>query len=164
MKILRFGKALSVASLAIFALLTGISNIADHQTNFPFVQHVLSMDTIFPGSALKARAILNPFVWTLAFWAIIATEFLTGLLLAIGSIQLARNIGNPNGFVRAKCWVYGGCSLGFLLWFFGFIVIGGEWFGMWQSGTWNGIESAFRFVMVILAVLILVAMPEQDSH
>lgn len=164
MKILMIGKALCVASLALFALLTGINNIADGHTNFAFVQHVLSMDSIFPDSALKSRAILNPVVWHLAFWAIIATEFLVGLLLAIGSVCLARSINNPAGFVRAKKWVYGGCILGFLLWFFGFIVIGGEWFGMWQSSTWNGISSAFRFVVVILGVLILVAIPEQDDR
>ena len=164
MKTLKIGKALSVASLAIFALLTGINNIVDSQTNFAFVQHVLSMDTIFPGSALKSRAILNPVVWNLAFWSIFATEFLVGLLLAIGSIKLAWNIKNPSGFGCAKKWVYGGCILGFLLWFFGFIVIGGEWFGMWQSSTWNGITSAFRFVMVILGVLVLVALPEDGSH
>lgn len=160
MKILMIGKAFSVAALAIFALLTGMNNVFDAPTNFAFVQHVLSMDTIFPDSALKARAIHNPLVWNLAYWAIIATEFLVGLLLAIGCIQLARNIDNSNGFVRAKSWVYGGCILGFLLWYFGFIVIGGEWFGMWQSSTWNGIPSAFRFVVVILGVLIFVAMPE----
>jgi predicted small integral membrane protein len=36
------------------------------------------------------------------------------------------------------------------------MTIGGEWFGMWQSKDWNGVPSAFRFVMVIMAVLIFV--------
>ena len=38
-----------------------------------------------------------------------------------------------------------GTTLGFLVWFTGFLVIGGEWFAMWQSATWNGQEAAFRF-------------------
>jgi predicted small integral membrane protein len=42
--------------------------------------------------------------------------------------------------------------------------IGGEWFGMWQSQQWNGVPSAFRFVMTISAVLILVAMPDHDTE
>jgi predicted small integral membrane protein len=33
---------------------------------------------------------------------------------------------------------------------------------MWQSQQWNGVPSAFRFVMTIIAVLILVAMPDQE--
>jgi predicted small integral membrane protein len=40
--------------------------------------------------------------------------------------------------------------------------IGGEWFGMWQSQQWNGVPSAFRFVMTIIAVLIFVAIPDQE--
>ena len=40
--------------------------------------------------------------------------------------------------------------------------IGGEWFGMWQSQQWNGVPSAFRFVVTIIAVLIFVAMPDQE--
>ena len=52
--------------------------------------------------------------------------------------------------------------LGFLLWQVGFMTIGGEWFGMWQSQQWNGVPSAFRFVMTIIAVLIFVAIPDQE--
>jgi len=44
----------------------------------------------------------------------------------------------------------------------GFMSIGGEWFGMWQSQQWNGVPSAFRFVMTIIAVLIFVAIPDQE--
>ncbi len=53
-----------------------------------------------------------------------------------------------------------GLTLGFLLWQVGFMTIGGEWFGMWQSQQWNGVPSAFRFVMVIAAVLIFLALPD----
>jgi predicted small integral membrane protein len=35
---------------------------------------------------------------------------------------------------------------------------------MWQSQQWNGVPSAFRFVMTISAVLILVAMPDHDTE
>jgi predicted small integral membrane protein len=45
------------------------------------------------------------------------------------------------------------------VWFFGFMVVGGEWFSMWQSPTWNGQEAAFRFYMTILAVLIPMQLP-----
>jgi predicted small integral membrane protein len=50
-----------------------------------------------------------------------------------------------------------GLTAGFALWFFGFMVVGGEWFCMWQSPDWNGQESAFRFVACILLVLIYTA-------
>ena len=55
-----------------------------------------------------------------------------------------------------------GLTLGFLVWQVGFMSIGGEWFGMWQSQQWNGVPSAFRFLMATIAVLIFVAMPDQE--
>jgi len=36
------------------------------------------------------------------------------------------------------------------------MVVGGEWFQMWQSQAWNGQEGAFRFYLTILAVLVFV--------
>jgi predicted small integral membrane protein len=40
--------------------------------------------------------------------------------------------------------------------------VGGEWFGMWQSKDWNGVPSAFRFVVVIALVLVFVALPDGE--
>ena len=65
-------------------------------------------------------------------------------------------------FNSGKTFAVSGLVLGFLLWQVGFMSIGGEWFGMWQSGKWNGIPSAFRFAMVILGVLIFVAMRDGE--
>ena len=33
---------------------------------------------------------------------------------------------------------------------------------MWQSQQWNGVPSAFRFAMIIAAVLIFVAMRDDE--
>jgi predicted small integral membrane protein len=46
-----------------------------------------------------------------------------------------------------------------LLFFGGFIVIGGEWFQMWRSDDWNGLDPAFRNTMLALGTLILVHLP-----
>jgi len=56
-----------------------------------------------------------------------------------------------------------GAGLGFLLWFTGFMVIGGEWFAMWQSKEWNGVPSAFRFDVILLLVLIFVMQKDADD-
>jgi predicted small integral membrane protein len=85
------------------------------------------------------------------------------VLCWIGSITLARYIRADAGlFNKAKTFAILGLTLGFLLWQVGFMSIGGEWFEMWQSQQWNGIPSAFRFVTTIIAVLILVVMPDAD--
>jgi len=85
------------------------------------------------------------------------------VLCWIGALALARRLSaDAAAFNRAKTLAVVGLTLGFLLWHVGFMSIGGEWFGMWQSQQWNGVPSAFRFVMTIIAVLIFVAIPDQE--
>ena len=67
---------------------------------------------------------------------------------------LLRHIGDTGqGFNRAKRTAIAGLTVGFLLWLVGFMAVGGEWFGMWMSQQWNGVPSAFRYLMVTLGVV-----------
>ena len=160
---IRAAKAALVAAIALFASLVAFGNLTDPNTNFVFVQHVLSMDTIFPFSTIKYRAITDPALHRAAYAIIIAAEAATAVLCWIGAAALVRRIrAEASAFNRAKTFAVLGLTLGFLLWQVGFMSIGGEWFGMWQSQHWNGVSSAFRFVMVIIAVLIFVAMPDRE--
>jgi predicted small integral membrane protein len=163
----RLVKIIMVASIALFACIVAFDNITDYGTNFEFVRHVLSMDTTFPGNALMYRSIDNPALWHLGYGMIIAGEGLTGLAFAIAAVELARNLrSNAAQFERSKRFVFVGAGLGFLVWFFGFMVIGGEWFAMWQSTHWNAQEAAFRFYLTLLGVLVFVNQedPELDSR
>ena len=160
---LRTTKVVMVAAVALFATLVAFGNITDYGTNFAFVQHVLTMDTIFPSSTIKYRAIVNPTLHHAAYALIIATEAAVALLCWAGAFMLGRHIRtDAASFNRSKTLGVLGLTLGFLLWQVGFMTIGGEWFGMWQSTQWNGVPSAFRFVMVILGVLIFVALPDGE--
>ncbi len=163
MLVMRLAKVLVIAALAAFALLVAYNNVFDYDSNYQFVRHVLSMDTVFPDSVLRSRAIDNETIWHAAYASIIAAEALAGLLLAVGAVVLLGRLQAPGSvFNRAKLWAVAGLTLGFALWFFGFIVIGGEYFAMWQSNLWNGQEGAFRFVTMILGALIFVSLPDDD--
>jgi predicted small integral membrane protein len=41
-------------------------------------------------------------------------------------------------------------------------VIGGEWFGMWMSQQWNGVPSTFRYLTIIMLVLLFVVLPDGE--
>jgi predicted small integral membrane protein len=153
----RIAKAIMVASLAVLALLITFDNLADYDTNYVFVRHVLSMDTTFPTNALLYRRITSPSLWQAGYALIIAGEGLTAIALAVATISLAGHLRSDGvRFNHAKRFTIIGAAIGFLVWFFGFMVVGGEWYSMWQSPMWNGQEAAFRFYMTILAVLIFV--------
>jgi predicted small integral membrane protein len=159
----RIVKIVMIGCLALFALLVAFDNLIDYPTNYAFVRHVLSMDTTFPGNALLYRRITSPVLWNAGYALIIAGEGLTGLALGLATVALCRRLKAAGvRFDGAKRFVSIGAGLGFLVWFFGFMVVGGEWFQMWQSSHWNGQAAAFRFYMTILAVLIFVNQRDAD--
>jgi predicted small integral membrane protein len=137
-------------------------NLVDYGANFEFVRHVLSMDTIFPDNTLLSRRVTSPILWNAAYALIIFGEGMTSLAFGIAAVALLRELrSGADRFNRSKRFAFIGAAL-VLVWFFGFMVIGGEWFQMWQSVTWNGQQAAFRFYLTILAVLIFVNQPDGD--
>jgi predicted small integral membrane protein len=155
--IARSAKIIMCLCLAAFAGLCAADNVWDYGANFAFVRHVLSMDTTFHDPLIMGRAVTAPALWHAGYWLIIAGEALTSVLFALGAWAMWQARHAPAGtFQRAKHWSIAAALIGFLVWFFGFMVVGGEWFAMWQSRIWNGQEGAFRFYLTILAVLIFV--------
>ncbi|MFZ2077726.1 MAG: DUF2165 domain-containing protein [Xanthobacteraceae bacterium] len=163
MIIFRLAKVTMVAALAVYAFIVAYDNIVDYGSNYEFVRHVLTMDTIFDASTLKYRAIYNETMWRVAYALIIGVEGLTGLLLTFGAIALLKRLTAPAKiFNQSKICAVVGLTVGFGLWFGGFMVIAGEYFAMWQSKVWNGQEAAFRITAIILGVLIYVTLPDDD--
>jgi predicted small integral membrane protein len=161
--IVRFAKVLLTLSVGVFVLLAGIDNIADYGTNLVFVRHVLSMDTTIPESALRWRAITAPSAHHAAYWLIILVEITAGLSCLAGASRLFQARRACAGdFNAAKDLAIGGLAAGFTLFFLGFLVIGGEWFQMWQSANWNAQEAAFRSAASIGLVLIFVSIADEE--
>jgi predicted small integral membrane protein len=164
MRIIRLSKTIMVAAIAFFATLVAFGNITDYDTNRAFVQHVFSMDTIYPTATIKYRAIDNHALETAGYLAIIAAEGLTAILCWIGAARLLAASTDAAAFNRAKDLAVAGLTLGFLLWQVGFMSVGGEWFGMWMSTKWNGVPDAFRFFVTILMVLIYLVLPDRAEE
>lgn len=161
--IVRLSKTVMVAAIALFATLVGFGNITDYGSNLAFVNHVLDMDTVFPDTTIRYRAISSPALHHAAYALIIAAEVVTALLCWIGAFRMLAALRQDAVlFRRSKAFAVAGLTMGFLVWQVGFMSIGGEWFGMWMSQQWNGVPSAFRFVVTILAVLIYVVLPDEN--
>ncbi len=77
----------------------------------------------------------------------------------VGAARLYKVVHQDEpAFHRAKGMAITGLTLGFCLWFLGFIGIGGEWFLMWQSEQWNAQQSAFRIAILIGLVLLFLCL------
>jgi predicted small integral membrane protein len=163
--ITRTAKILLLAGIALFYTLVDFNNLTDFNSNYEFVHHVLSMDTTFPGNHGMWRAMSSQ-GWHLAFYvSIIAWEIATTILLWWGFAMLVRALRvSAAEFNAVKRVPVMALTLSLLMWLVAFIAIGGEWFLMWQSRTWNGQEAAFRNFVVVGVVLLLLLQPETDQQ
>jgi len=156
----RLVKALLVAGIALFFTLVVFNNLTDYESNHQFVRHVLSMDTTFPGNRGMWRAIESPAIQTTFYWSIIAWEALAMVLCWWGAIGLF-TAPDAELFAAARGTAIAGLTVGLLLWLVAFLGVGGEWFLMWQSPTWNGQAAAFRMFAVEGIVLLILLAPAE---
>ncbi|WP_298769780.1 DUF2165 family protein [uncultured Shewanella sp.] len=158
---IRYAKIVLIWSVALFSGLVAWNNMVDYESNYNFVFHVLKMDTTFPNNVGMWRAIESPMAYHFVYGVIIAVESLIAFLSATAGVQLIRHRYSHREFNTAKSVAVAGLVLGIVLWFTGFLTIGGEWFLMWQSAVWNGQQAAYRLVVVFLMILIIFLLPDE---
>jgi predicted small integral membrane protein len=159
----RLAKISLVASSALFLLIVVFNNLTDYGSNFEFVRHVLSMDTTFPGNRGMWRAMTSPLIHHTFYALIIVWELVAGVMLAVaaGRMWTAR-AQSTDAWRQASSLAVAGLTVSLLQWLIAFIIVGGEWFLMWQSTTWNGQTAAAR--MFIVFALILIFLNQRDDE
>jgi len=163
--ITRTAKLLLLAGVALFYTLVVFNNLTDFDSNYQFVRHVLMMDSTYPGNHGMWRAITHPVLHLAFYWCIIAWEIATTILLWWGAVRLLRALRLPAAaFHSAKRIALMACTLSLLMWLVAFLAVGGEWFLMWQSHTWNGQEEAFRMFVIVGMVLVTLLQPETATQ
>jgi predicted small integral membrane protein len=160
---LRAAKTALVFGVALYYLLVVFNNLTDYESNYQFIRHVLMMDSTFPGNHGMWRALSAPLWHTIFYISMIAWECASMLLCGWGGVRMARALRDPAAaFSKAKNLVIAALTLSLLMWLVALLDVGGEWFLMWQSTTWNGQEAAFRMFTVVGIVLLLIAVPETE--
>lgn len=161
---LPFAVAVLVACNALYIFLVALGNITDYDTNYAFVQHVLSMDTTNFGAAegtgldpdVMWRAITDPVVWNIAYIGVIVWESAAAIILICACVAWLRSFIVKGTFDTARALSSIGLLMIIVLFFGGFITVGGEWFQMWRSTAWNGLDPAFRNSVLAAITLVLI--------
>jgi predicted small integral membrane protein len=87
------------------------------------------------------------------------------LLCWWGALQLGRTLrGTATAFNAAKKWAVVGLTSSLLMWLVAFLSVGGEWFLMWQSKSWNGQDASFRMFTVVGIVLLLLVQRDEETQ
>lgn len=145
---------------AAYYLLVAFDNITNPASNWAFVKGVLSGDGTPAGDGFGWRAITAPWLQVTAYVGVILAETIAGVLLAVGGVAGLRGTSRPAIWADAQRWTIVGCLVGLLVFFFGFITVGGNWFIMYLNSKWNGLDPAFQnsvmtaftFVCVVLVL------------
>jgi predicted small integral membrane protein len=163
--ITRTVKMLLLAAIGFYYALVVFNNVTDFDSNYQFVRHVLSMDSTFPGNRGMWRAVPSPTIHLAFYLGIITWEIVTTILLGWGVVRMARvRRSSARAFNDAKRIGLIGLMLSMLMWLVAFLSIGGEWFLMWQSHTWNGQDAAFRMFAVVGIVMLIVLQPDAEGQ
>jgi predicted small integral membrane protein len=162
MRIMRVSASALVLMVAAYYLVVAFDNITNPDSNWVFVKGVLSEDGVTSGSGFEWRAIDAHWFQVLGYLGVIAFETLTGLLLAYAGVRGLRDSRSRGGWASAQRATFLGMVTGLLVFFLGFITIGGNWFVMYLNSKWNGLDPAFQnsvmtMFMAAFVVGILVA-------
>ncbi|MEU2392316.1 DUF2165 domain-containing protein [Streptomyces sp. NPDC007369] len=144
--------ALTLTVAAVMAL-AAVGNLTDFGTNRQFVRHVLTMDTTFGDPDLMWRAIDSPAVHTTVYVLIIGWECAAAGVLLLAVVHWARGLRRRD-CARARALSTVGLVMVVLLFGLGFVAVGGEWFVMWQSEDWNGLDAAHRNLVLAVSALL----------
>jgi predicted small integral membrane protein len=163
--ITRAAKVLLLAGVGFYYALVVFNNLTDFDSNYQFVRHVLSMDSTFPGNHGMGRALNSSRIHLVVYLAIIAGEIVTAILLWWAVVRLLGAMREPAGaFNGAKGVAIAALTLAMAMWLVAFLAVGGEWFLMWQSRTWNGQEAAFGMFAVDGLVLLILMQPDGEGQ
>ena len=148
-------------AVGLYMLLVCINNITDYGANFQFVSKVTGMEDISSREKNGWRAVDSRALQHLFYLFIIAWELLITGLIALGVVRMLRALkAEAEDFKKSGKLLRLGLFLGVILWFIGFVTVGGEWFLMWQSKIWNGQNTAFMLTIVFLLFLMYQKQPD----
>lgn len=159
---IRYLKTILVVFVGLQALLYVAGNTANWNAGLGAVGYVLSME----GHEIYATHIFppvtHPALVTVAYVLILTGESLVGLLSLKGAWDLwnARK-ASADVFNASKAFALIGTGMAMVVWFGGFIVIGGALFQMWQTEIGAGsFDDAFVFAATGGLVMLIVSRPD----
>jgi predicted small integral membrane protein len=161
----RWTKLLLLAAVALYYTFVVFDNLTDFNSNYEFVRHVLLMDSTFPGNHGMWRAIQSPGLHLAFYWMIIGWEFASMVLMWWGVVNLFLALRQPaSAFNLKKRVAIIALTVSLLMWLVAFLEVGGDWFLMWQSPTWNGQQEAFRMFAILGIVLLLLLQGDVEQQ
>lgn len=143
----RYMVSLFVLFLGLFYALSFLGNVTDYHSNFLLVQAVLSMKGAPDSAGIAWRSVQSPVLQNIGYLMIVFTEAVISLLALLGSFAMLRaSHQDEKSFESAKTLALLAIGLGITLYFFGYLVLGDQWFRAWMSSETENVQAlGFQF-------------------
>ncbi|MCC7121069.1 MAG: DUF2165 domain-containing protein [Gammaproteobacteria bacterium] len=152
-------KALMVAAMALFLTITTIDNLTMPDVGLGAVGTAMGMETTFKHPAAMWRAMPAKLPTMAVFAAIVVFEAVAAIICWAGAVRMWRARADARAFKDATAMANLGLAATALLYFGAFLVVGTEWFLMWQSQQLSvALEVAFRMFTASVLIMLYIAM------
>ena len=156
----RVAASLFVLMVASYYFVVAFDNITNpvnpNASNWPFVKGVISGEGVPADSGFEWRFVDATWFQVLCYVGVIAAECVTCTLLIIAGVKGLRASSAGPRWGQAQKWTIAGGTVGLALFFFGFMVVGGNWFIMYLNSEWNALEPAFWSAVMTMFMVLLV--------
>lgn len=160
---IRYLKIILVFFVGLQALLYFSDNIINWSSAIHHVSYVLGMEEHAIYAASLLPPITNTVLVTIVLLFILAGELLVGALSLKGAWDLwkVRKSG-PDAFNASKDYAILGTGMAMVVWFGGFIVLGGALFQMWQTQLGDAsLDGSFVYTVTAGLILLIVNQPDR---
>ncbi len=136
-----------------------INNLLIPEMNLAHVQHVMTMDMLPTPSNSIWRSVNLLGIHKASFITIVILEGIAAIFCWLGAMRMTQKQHFKQGQQLATC----GLTLGMVIWFGAFFIVGGEWFLAWQT-FWGSLPSAIRVITMTGITLIFINLPENQAR
>lgn len=160
---IRYLKIILVFFLGLQAWLYFAANIANWDAGLAVIAYVMTMEGHEYYSIRIFPAVTSPVIHVIAFLVILVGEFLVGAISLKGAYDLWKVRNAPaDSFNASKKSAIVGCAMAMVVWFGGFIVLGGALFQMWQTEIGDSsFDGSFAYAVTAGLILLFVDRPDR---
>lgn len=159
---IRYLKIILVFFVGLQALLYFADNIINWSSAVHHVTYVLSLEGHEIYSASLVPSITHAALVTTVLLVILFGELLVGVLSIKGAWDLWKErTSRADAFNASKTYAIFGPGMALVVWFGGFIVLGGALFQMWQTQLGDAsLDGSFVYAMTAGVIMLFVNQPD----
>ena len=158
MLMVRITKIVAAGFIGAIGLLFFLNNLFNLETAYSVVAFVIS-GTEQPYYKIMGPVVTSDWLTWLALFMIMAGELAVGFFGFLGAFRMIQQrSASADAFQSSKYYAIFAGTVGMLVWYGFFVILGEAYFNMWQTETGMGsVEGAFRYGSICAVLMFYIS-------